>query len=240
MKKNSDNLLWGLLLIFIAVYLIGGKLGLMGKIGIFAGASLFDIILGIIFLILLIKGIAKINYEQIFFSLAFIGIIFDEQLHIKAITPWTILLAALLLSIAFNIIFPKPKRKYRERKNSAVFTSTTGNLEGERLFFRTTFGEATKYVKSDNFQYGDFNCGFGDLNIYLTDAIIQSNSATIDISVKFGELTIFLPKDWRADLRAHKSFGNIDIQRYGNADASAKILIIQGEVSFGELKIIYV
>ena len=240
MKQNSDNLFWGLLLMFIAVYLIGSRLGLVNGIDIFAGASLFDVILGIIFLIFLIKGIAKINFGQIFFSLAFLGIVFDEQLHITAITPWTILLAALLLSIAMDMIFPKVKRQKISKKPSVMFSSTTGNLEGEKLFFRTTFGDATKYVKSDNFQYGDFNCGFGELNIYLTDAIIQNSSAAIDISVKFGELTIFVPKDWRVDCQAHKSFGDIDVQGYGNADSAAKILIIHGDVNFGELKIIYV
>lgn len=238
MQKKHRNLLWGLLLIFLAVYLVTGKLGIIKSVGLLAGASLFDIILGILFLVLVINGIARLSYEQIFFSLAFLGIIFDKQLHIEEITPWTILLAALLVSIAMNMIFPKSKRNYKETKHT--FFTSHGNLEGEKLFFKNAFGESTKYIKSDNFLYGDFSTSFGELNIYLTDAIIQENSATIDISVKFGQMTLFIPKYWRVDCRVSKTFGDIDIRKNLGEDLSAKILILQGDVSFGELEIIYI
>ena len=148
-------------------------------------------------------------------------------------------MAALLVSIAMNMIFPRSKRKYIDRKH-AVFTTSSGNLEGERLFFRNVFGESTKYVKSNNFLYGDFSTSFGELNIYLTDAIIQKDSAAIDISVKFGELTLFIPKHWRVDCQVNKTFGDIDIRRHPTEELTAKVLILRGDVSFGELEIVYI
>lgn len=253
MKSNYRNLLWGLFLIFITVYLVGWKLGLIKNIGLLAGASLFDIILGIIFLVFLIKGIAKISFTQIFFSLAVLGIIFDKQLHIEKITPWIILLAALLLSIAMNLIFSGIKKEsfYNYVKKSAntkkqyTYTDSEQIPDADKLFgngvcCKNSFGEFTKYITSDNFVHGEFTCQFGELNIYLTDAIIQGNSASIDVYLRFGELTLFIPKQWRTDCQANRLFAGINIQGAGNRNPDAKILIINGNVSFGELKIIYI
>ena len=245
MKRNYRNLFWGLFLILITIYLVGGKLGLIKNIRLIAGASFFDIVFGIIFLVILMKGIAKISFEQIFFSLAALGIIFDKQLHIEAITPWIILLAALLMSIAMNMLFPKTKRFSAEKKRYDTFTysekpSKEETISGNGICCKNSFGESTKYIVSDNFVYGEFTCKFGELNIYLTDVMIQENSANVDIFLRFGELTLFIPKQWRVDCQANKLFAGINIQGQGNHDLSAKALIIKGDVMFGELKIVYI
>lgn len=245
MKSNYRNLFWGLFLIFLTVYLIVGKLGLIKNMGLIAGASFFDIILGIIFLVTLIKGVAKISFEQIFFSLAALGIIFDKQLHIESITPWIILLAALLMSIAMNMIFPKAKKHSVEKKSYDTFTYSERHLKeetisGNGIYCQNIFGESTKYIVSDNFSYGEFICKFGELNIYLTDVIIQENSANVDICLRCGALTLFVPKQWRVDCQSNKLFASINIQGQGSHDLSAKALIIKGDVMFGELKIVYV
>lgn len=125
-------------------------------------------------------------------------------------------------------------------QKKVTFSSDAGNLEGENLFFRLTFGDATKYIKSDNFKYGSFNCSFGDLDVYLNDVIINESSATIDVDVKFGELAIYVPRNWRVNCQANKNFGEIHVDGLGNASADAKALIIRGDVNFGELRIIYI
>ena len=233
MKKNYENIMWGILLILIAVYIVFAQLGVLDGFGLFADASIFDIIFGVILLIFFIKGIIKRSFGQIFFSLAFLGILFDEELYITAITPWTILFAALLLTIACNMIFPK-------KFHHTTFASTTENYSGEMLNFKVTFGDASKYINSDNFIHAQCECCFGNLNVYLDNAMIQGNSSSIDLNLKFGEINLYVPKNWRLDCNVSKSFGDIREQGHCNLNEGAKVLILNGDVSFGDLNIIYV
>ena len=56
-----------------------------------------------------IQNIIDLSWGGIFFPLAILAIIFEKPLGIEAITPWIVLIAALLLTIAFEMIFPKNK-----------------------------------------------------------------------------------------------------------------------------------
>lgn len=61
---------------------------------------------GILYLALF-NGIRNVNFWEILFSIAFICIIYDDWLGITALTPWTVLGAALLGSIGLSLIFKK-------------------------------------------------------------------------------------------------------------------------------------
>lgn len=238
-NKRTDNIFWGVLLVALALYIIGTQLGIMDGIGIIVGASLFDIILGVVFLVSFIKGIIGVKFGQIFFSAAFLGIIFDEQLNITAITPWTILFAALLLTIALNMIFPKRVRQHFGHTDS--FTSASmETFNGENFNFKTTFGEASKYINSDNFLDAICESSFGDLNVYFENAIIQGSSATINVDVKFGDIKLYIPRNWQVNLNVSKSFGDARVHGRPDMDKNAKVININGNVSFGDLSINYI
>ncbi len=236
-KRNYDNMVWGVFLIVAAFYLLGSGLGWIG------GASDFgfwDLLLTFFFGLMLVKGIIKRSFGKIFFSLAFLGIIYDEPLGIEAITPWTVLFAALLLTIATNLLFPKKHKKKYSDKVDACFSSDSENCSGERLDFNVTFGEASKYISSDNFIHADCKCCFGELNVYLDNAMIQGPCADISVDLKFGEMTLYVPKQWRVNCNVSKAFGEIQEQGQCSAQEDAKVLNMDGNVNFGELNIIYI
>lgn len=107
-KKRSRyaKLFWGLLLILMGIFLVISKMGLV------TGISVWSVFFTIIFAALLIRGLIKRNFFSIFFSIAFLCIIYDDQLGITALTPWTVLLAALLLSIGTEILFNNSRNCY--------------------------------------------------------------------------------------------------------------------------------
>lgn len=100
-KYHFSKLFWGLLLILMAVFLI------LSKMGLIKGISVWSVFFTVVFGALLIHGLIKRSFTAIFFSIAFLCIIYDDQLGITALTPWTVLLSALLLSIGMGILFHK-------------------------------------------------------------------------------------------------------------------------------------
>lgn len=101
LRKNSGKILWGLFFILAAVYVVVSKLWIMPEV------SVFSILLTVFFIWLFLNGIRNVNFWEILFSIAFICIIYDDWLGITALTPWTVLGAALLGSIGLSLIFKK-------------------------------------------------------------------------------------------------------------------------------------
>ena len=54
-----------------------------------------------------VGSIIKLNFYGIFIPLGLIGVIFAEEFRLTAITPFPIIVVAILLSIAFQLIFKK-------------------------------------------------------------------------------------------------------------------------------------
>ncbi len=235
MKRTSDNTLLAFLLIFCAVYLIASKLELLPTLN---GIGIFDLLLTVFFLSILLQGLRNKSFGKIFFSVAFLGIIYDEFLGITALTPWTILLAALLLTIALNLLFPKHSGIYFSQHTA--FGDDSNVCTGEDLAFHVTFGNSSKYINSDNFIHADCNCVFGELNVYLDDVVLQNDSANINIDVKFGEINIYVPKKFQVVCNVSKGFGDVVEHGHRPTGESSQTIYLNGSVSFGELNINYV
>ena len=138
---NKKSVFWGLAFILFAAYVVINKLGIMPAIPV----------MKIVFTVLLsawaLKGLFTLHFFEFFMPIAIIGCIFDSQLGIEAITPWTILFAAVLLSIGFDLIFkrffPKKIREKTSYKFQLKFTDykhimNVPYLSGCFMFFRTS------------------------------------------------------------------------------------------------------
>ena len=97
MKK--ENVFWGVVLILAAVYIIINSFGFMPDVSVVRlGVA---VICGVVFF----KSLSGLEFGGMLFSLAILLILFDDQLGITEITPWPVLMAALLGSIGLNMIF---------------------------------------------------------------------------------------------------------------------------------------
>ena len=97
MKNNK--IFWGVFFILAAVYVVVSKLGMLPDVGT------VKILMTAFMICLIIQGIRNVNFYQILLPIACIGCIYDEVLGITALTPWTLLAAALLLSIGLSMLF---------------------------------------------------------------------------------------------------------------------------------------
>lgn len=134
-KRKWSKLFWGLFLILMGIFLVISKMGLIKGIGF------WSVFFTIIFAALFIRGLVKRNFTAIFFSIAFLCIIYDDQLGITALTPWTVLLAALLLSVGMNILFHKKGsyRKYIKFMDDDVVDMGNADDSGEKIRFGANF-----------------------------------------------------------------------------------------------------
>lgn len=233
MKK--DKLFWGLFLIAAAVLI------LVAKLGVFPDMSVAKIFWTLVFGVALVKSVVNLSFSGIFFSLAFLGIVYDTELGITAITPWTILLVALLLSIGIGLIYtPKKKKavgKHCPPKDGdfVVYDEEDGN----RFDFSSSFVGSIKYVNSDNFEYANIDARFAGMKVYFDNAIIQNGHATVNLNVSFAGVELYVPKSWRVDNQMTATLGGVEEKnRSGGGDGP--ILTLRGNVSLGGITILYV
>jgi predicted membrane protein len=233
MKRKE--VFWGLLLIIAAVLII------LNQFGFFAGISMFELVVTVFLAGIIIKSIQWFNFWGILFPLAFLGIIYADELKITDFTPWPILVTALLLSIGLSLIFKKGHFgwTYHSDAGSSFGSSVINDQDDKVVNCTTSFGENIKYVNTDQFERANIKCSFGETKVYFDNAKIPSGKADIYLDVSFGEAVLYIPRTWKVVNDIHVFLGDAD-NRNNNVGAEAPVVTIHGNVSFGDAKIIYV
>lgn len=237
MTKKTNQMFWGFFFILCAAFLICSKLLAISSI------SVFSLLFAVMFTVILLKSLARLEFPGVFFSLAFLCIIFSKPLHIESITPWPVLAAAILLSIGFSMIFKKDQSLFHIHTGSSEFNAEKSAVfnepDGSTIRFDTTLGSSIKYVNSENFQAGYFDCSFASMKVYLDKAVIPSGHATVTLDVSFGNIDLYIPKEWTLLNHTDTSFGSVVEKNTATRDSNVTITLL-GDVSFSGVNIIYV
>lgn len=230
---RKERLFWGLTLIFGAIILIVSKLGFLPDIDI------LTVLLTIFFVVIIVKSTLKMEFGGILFPLAFLCIMYDSELGIEALTPWTVLLAALLGSIGLSMIFPKYNySSINGRRNYGRFQKVD-IAENGYVRLENSFGTLIKYIETNMFIHADLKSSFGSMKIYLDKVIMQGEKATINIDALFSGVEIYVPKIWIVEDKTHAFFGGVD-EKNKNDAITTNTLTITGSVSFSGVEIIYI
>ena len=260
MNNRVKNILSGVLLIALAACLVLWKMDVFALPDIFQGVKIWEMIIAIIMVVIIFHSILDLAFGGIFFPLAILCIIFDEALGITAITPWIVLIAALLLTIAFEKLFPSHwiKRHFKKGFNEAKenihrefrgddHNRTSGNSgidenveydDSEYVYHSVKMGSGSKYVNSKNLKTADLSIEFGDLSVYLDKAEVPGKEVTINTKVAFGNMDLYIPRDWNITNKVSVSMGDCDDHAssiYG--EEGGVHCTINGSVAFGELAI---
>lgn len=234
MKKKK--IFWGIFFILAAVFVVISKLGIIPDIGV------FSILLTVLMIWIFVEGVRHVNFYEILFPIAFVAIIYDEQLGITELTPWTVLAAALLGSIGLSMIFRSSKKRQWETEwgdNSGISGSSTEQCSGEHIRCENNFGSAIRYVNSDNFCNAHLENNFGSMTIYFDNAVIQGAAAYVEVENNFGETNLYIPKEWKVENCLERAFGSVN-EKGKQEGTSNAVLYIRGEANFGAITIYYV
>lgn len=242
MKKKS--VFWG------GVFILMAALVIVSEMGFIEGIGFWTILFSVVFGAALINGVVKLDMTQILFSIAFLCIVWDDTLGIQKITPWPVLIAALLGSIGFYLIFGKSRKRYYKHKyeKHTEFhdngsrnnrNSTVEHDYGEEIQCSVKFGSLVKYVNSENLKSVDISVAFGSVSVYLDSAKVSSGEVVIDIDASFGGVELYVPKDWHITNNMQTSFGGLD-EENKNTGANLVNVVVIGTASFSGVEIIYI
>lgn len=257
--RGTGKVFWGIFLLLSAAFLV------MSQMGFLQGIGVMSVLFSIFWVSVLLRGIFRRSFGQILFSIAFLCIIYDEPLGIEALTPVTVLLAALLGTIGLNLIFKRRswnpyaadwredwKESWREEeyngKKKVIDLDVLGeeadqeeaeSEDASRISFHNSFGAAVKYVNSDNFQFAELECSFGSMKVYFDNARVVGGEAEIRLGVSFGSIELFLPKEWYVMVQTDTPFGGVEEKNHSRPDGRTTVLLT-GEITFSGVSILYV
>lgn len=236
--KDRKSVIWGILLILLAAYVVVNRLELFPKLPI------ISILLTLVFIYFIIKGIMKRNFYEIFIPAALIGCMFDDEItdligyKFNSLTPWTLLFVALLLAIGFDMIF-KRKKHFGVHYDDFHANYTEETSEDGHVRIESSFNGATRYVNSPCFETADIENNFGKTIVYFNNAVMKNGKARVKAENNFGQTVIYVPKTWRVNVVRDCSFGDVKIYGTGNNDMDAPFCEIIAEVAFGEIDIYF-
>ncbi|MCL2634907.1 MAG: hypothetical protein FWD34_10405 [Oscillospiraceae bacterium] len=230
MNKNSiSKIAWGLFLVAAAALIISNAL--------YEFMGFFPLIVLIVLAPIAVISIIHRSFGGIFIPIAIVAVLFDEQLGIEAITPLPVIVAAILLTIAFEIMF---------RKNGFVFIGGKADLknmesiEDGDMSCSVKFGESTKYFTNENLEKAYLKCEFGALIAYFDGATLNPNGATLYLEANFSGVELFVPKHWNVENSISVFLGAVDEKGKNIPDPDSPVLTIVGKASFAGVEIHYV
>lgn len=242
--RNRNGIFWGLFLLLSAIILVGSQLHLITY-----QFSFWTLVATIFLVAVLIKSLVYFAIPGTVFSLAFLGILYAKPLGITAIVPWTLLGAALLVSIGLSLIF-RPllaKRRPWLRKyyhydwhNKVDYNGPdVETIEDPDVTVSVNMGNSIRYVESSDFKSANVSVNMGSEKVYFENVTVK-DTANIHVDVSLGSLELFLPQNWNIVDGINNHMSNISEVGVRRLDVNSPTVTISGLVSLGNLKINYI
>lgn len=214
--KTRTGIFWGLVLIAAAVLLILNGIGV--ELGY--GLSVWRIILGVLCLAWVVDTIAERRFTELPFPLAFLFLVFEPTIaHAlgrednKLIPFWTVLLAALLLTIGLKAIVPeKPGKKHIGKMNTTVY------LDGAELSDASIHDNA------------------GSVTVYVSNPEEYAGGGTIRVHDNLGKVTLHLPSTWNVTVDTYDNLGSVDVPEN---EGGEKTVAICAHDNVGKVSVVF-
>ena len=230
MKNNSKRIFYGILLILCAVLVI------MSGMGVLPGRLIPTLIFGFLALAFAVN-------KDIILSLLFAALLFNvykDMLGLEKISGLLVVLAALLLGAGLKLIFKRKNPSITVNINSEdrdSYGSVGEDYESNGILReKDIFSSKVRYVNSNDFKSALFEVNFGNLLVYFNNDDIPGGTAEINVDLNFGNIELFVPRDWEIDdkvkysFSSHKSTGE-------NPASGGPVLRINGSCDFGSLSV---
>ena len=217
-NKKGKSIFWGLIFIAAALLIV------LDATNIVPDLPLVKIVLGTLIGAWLISEVIKLRVKGIFFPLAFLFIISEQELiGYDFISNWIVLLAALLLTIGTHLIFGSGSG--RQVFNGHSHVSCDKNFMSGK----------TCYIDCDGFKYRVIENSFGAYEVYFQNTDAYEGGAVIEIDNNFGAIELYVPEEWNVVLDVKTVLGATEFN--GGANRDGKRLDIIGSTSFGVVEV---
>ncbi|GAB6056717.1 DUF5668 domain-containing protein [Methanobacterium movens] len=224
MKKLSNQIIFGIILLII------GVLFLLRSTGIYNTGNLLSYVPSL-FIILGIYSLIKSGFKSISGPVTMIIIFTVIQLLVLGVITWSTLASwwpLVIILIGAGIII-----NHYQRDKSKVYTR-------DNIDLMAILGEAQNTIKSSAFKGGDLTAVLGGVELDLRDSQTGPEPAIINVTVLLGGAEIRVPDDWDLKINVVPVLGGVDDNRTRMSNSSPKEkpdLIINGMVALGGLDI---
>lgn len=233
---RNKNWFWGFFFLLSAVFVIAGEIGSFGDIGIMS-------LLATVFLLaLVIKGLFSLSFFEIFVPLAFLYMIYWKPLELTYISPWLLVLSAVMISIGFSLLFGRPSKKvavsHEETKHCSPVIE---NIDNNNPYTKVTFSSSSIYLHSECLQGGQFISSFGALEVYFDQAQLSLDGAKIFLDCNLSSIKLYIPRHWHVVDNIHSTLGDVNNDnRHAKPSENAPQLTLVGKVFMGSIEIHYI
>lgn len=248
---KNRNWFWGLFFLLAAIFVIASQIGSFGQIGVLSIAAT------VLLAALCIHSAIERNFFGIFIPLALLYMIYQQPLHLIQISIWLLLFASILASIGLSIIFHShthhchshndtffsrgPDDWHSLHDGTECFNQTTENINDNNPCAKVSFGSSSKYLHADCLKSGQFSVSFGELAVFFDHAQLSPDGAEIFLDCSFGELKLFVPKNWLVIDNVRTGLGSVENdERMSRPDENAPRLTLTGNVQLGDIAIHYI
>lgn len=211
---------------------------IIGEFNIFPDGSVFLVVCTLFFGYLALKGLKDFDSFGTIFPLAILFYFYNRHYHFTNISSWKIFVVATLLSIGISMLIPR-KIKYKELKKTgrwAKYKQTSNGVD----YANVVFGENVQYIDINKIDSFSSNTTFSTTTIYFDrlDTYPLKNFV-LDTSVIFGQLNLYIPKEWAVEIDVQSILGKINAPNVLQRNNETRI-VITGTALFSEVKIIYI
>ena len=159
----------------------------------------------------------------------------NGQFHFLPVSNSVLIFSSILAVIGLNILFNSSGKA----KNRFGLGATGSDANNGGNDIDVTFSTVTKYLNDQHFTHGSADVSLGQASVYFDNCRIEGPSAQFDVDVSLGSLSLYVPSDWRVHINVDNSLSAIQHQE-NPSNLTSEDFYIKGDVSLGNLEIIYV
>jgi len=229
---------WGTFFLVSAIVLVTSQLGVFSY-----HVGIWTLFLTIALIAIIVTSLRNLIMSSLVFAIALLAIIYAKPLGITALVPWTILGAALLLSIGLSIlVHPRWKihggahRNWHDHFDHEL--TSTQTIDEPNVNLDLSMSNSIRYIHSTDFNGANLHVSMGGAKIYFDDVQLRHAEATITVDISLSGVELYLPKTWQVQLNVDNSLGDITIN--GTPTTAGPVIYLQGRVSLGQLSITYI
>ncbi len=238
MKKR--NIFWGIFFILATVILISSQLVS------FMQLNFWSVLATILLVAVIIQSCVHRVWIGLFLPLALLYMIYWHPLGLPDIAPWILIVAALLLTIAFHILFKSKPPVYYIHNRKAGINDSDGNVsendDENHPVISVSLGAAVRYLRSNCLETADLKVSLGAIEVYFDHTTLSPSGAEVFLNCHLGAIKLFIPRNWPVINNTNGSMGGIEFKNTGLSapDPSLPTLRLSGNVSMGGIEVVYI
>ncbi len=223
--RTQGRIFWGLMLICL------GVLFLLDQMGRLDFGDLIGRFWPVIFIIIGVSILLSNNFKNVGSGIFFIlfGTFFLLlRMRIFDRAVWHYIWPLAIIGTGLWLLL---QPMWHPRKNDR------SEVGGDDLNISQVFSGSARKVESQNFRGGKADVVFGSAEIDLRAAKLAGGQATLVLSVVFGGIEVYVPRDWQVVLEGTPVLGSIDSHKKAATVPATQTLTVKGSAVFGSIEV---